>query len=62
MEDQSCTVWLPSEEELLSGQFVLMDNLVLYSAVTANVSHFKVGNRGYWLSKKKLMNSEEVKH
>lgn len=44
MEDQSCTVWLPSEEELLSGQFVLMDNLVLYSAVTANVSHFKVGN------------------
>lgn len=30
--------------KLLTGQFVPMDNLVLYNAVTSNVSSFKVGN------------------
>jgi len=30
--------------KLLTGQFVPMDNLVLYNAVTGNVSSFKVGN------------------
>jgi len=30
--------------KLLTGQFVPMDNLVMYNAVTGNVSSFKVGN------------------